>query len=174
VDLVILVNEHDEQLGVMEKMEAHTAGLLHRAFSVIIFNDRHEILLQQRALEKYHSGGLWTNTCCSHPAPNEELEAAGKRRLAEEMGFTCEISPLFSFIYNVKLSEKLFEHELDHVFIGKYQGDIDPNPAEVMDVKWMPFDQLIADCTQHPERYTAWFQIILNDFATELKRAIEL
>ena len=127
MEQVILVNEQDEQTGVMEKMEAHQKALLHRAFSVFIFNDKGELLLQQRASDKYHSGGLWTNTCCSHPNPDEETITAAQRRLKEEMGFTTKLSKAFDFIYKSEFSNGLTEHEFDHVFTGYYNGEIHPD-----------------------------------------------
>lgn len=169
---VILVDEQDRETGIMEKMEAHQKGLLHRAFSIFIVNPKGEILLQQRATDKYHSGGLWTNTCCSHPQPNESLETAGMRRLQEEMGFSCNVTPKFSFIYKVKLEGGLSEHELDHVLVGTFAGDIHPDPSEVMDYKWVSLENLQLHCAAHPEHYTSWLQIILNQYAYELKRAL--
>jgi isopentenyl-diphosphate delta-isomerase len=172
IENVILVNELDQEVGSMEKMEAHEKGLLHRAFSVFIFNEKGEVLLQQRALGKYHSGGLWTNTCCSHPRAGESTIAAGKRRLFEEMGFTCELESLFSFVYKVQLDQGLTEHELDHVLIGNYLGTFTPNPEEVMNTAWMPLDALILDCQDRPEKYTSWLQIIINEYANHLKQAV--
>ena len=128
---VILVNKDDCEVGVMEKMEAHQKGLLHRAFSVFLFNKKGEILLQQRAKHKYHSGGLWTNTCCSHPRPGESLSKATQRRLREEMGIKCEMRPAFSFIYKKKFANGLTEHELDHVFLGRFDGTPEINKEEV-------------------------------------------
>lgn len=172
VEHVILVDALDNELGSMEKMEAHEKGLLHRAFSVFIFNTKGEVLLQQRATEKYHSGGLWTNTCCSHPRSGETTVEAGKRRLMEEMGFTCELEALFSFTYKVSLNQGLIEHELDHVLVGTYDGTIVPNPDEVMNSTWMTLDALICDCQSNPEKYTAWLQIIINDHILHLKQAL--
>jgi len=160
---VVLVDQADRPIGTMEKLEAHEKGLLHRAFSVFVFNDQGEMLLQQRALSKYHSSGLWSNTCCSHPTPNESLKEAGEKRLQEEMGFSTPLSPLFAFEYRVDLDNNLTEHEFDHVFIGQYNGEINPNPTEVMDHKWVSMEQLKEQMTQDPNRFTAWFQIILTE-----------
>ncbi len=162
MEFVTLVDEKDNPIGLMEKIEAHQKGLLHRAFSVFVFNDNNELLIQRRALEKYHSGGLWTNTCCSHPRDKESLTAAGQRRLQEEMGFTCSIDPIFSFIYHAKLDNELTEHEFDHVFIGKYNAKPAPNPAEVCDWKYVSLKELSHDLKTHPDNYTIWFQQIFD------------
>ena len=130
---VILVDEQDQEIGVMEKMEAHRQGLLHRAFSVFIFNEKGEMLLQQRSLDKYHSGGLWTNACCSHPRPGEDIQRAAQRRLHEELGFVTSIEEIFDFIYKSPFDNGLTEHEFDHVFIGVYDDVIEPNQKEVKD-----------------------------------------
>ena len=156
---VILVNEQDEQVGQMEKMEAHIKGILHRAFSVFIFNDRNEMLLQQRSISKYHSGGLWTNACCSHPRPAEETEAAATRRLQEELGFITPLTKIFDFHYNAAFSNGLTEHEFDHVYVGRYSGKITPNPAEVQDYCYKKMEEIAATISSHPHKYTAWFCI---------------
>jgi isopentenyl-diphosphate Delta-isomerase len=156
---VIVVNEKDEVLGKEEKMKAHIDGLLHRAFSVFIFNGKGEMLLQQRAIEKYHSGGLWTNACCSHPAPNENTEAAALRRLQEEMGFTTTITKQFDFVYKASFDNGLTEHEFDHVFTGLYEGAINFNPDEVMDYCYTEMDRIANSLQANPEQYTAWFQL---------------
>jgi isopentenyl-diphosphate delta-isomerase len=158
---VILVNEQDEPLGSMEKMEAHRKGELHRAFSVFIFNSRGEMLLQQRALKKYHSGGLWTNACCSHPRPGETNEAAALRRLREEMGFDTPVHQIFSFTYKASFSNGLTEHEYDHVFAGIYDGAIQPDPEEVQDFCFKNFMDLKYSMETHPDKYTYWFQLAL-------------
>jgi len=158
-EFVILVDEKDAQLGLMEKMEAHEKGVLHRAFSVFLFNSKGEMLIHRRAMEKYHSAGLWTNACCSHQRDGESSLQAAQRRLKVEMGFSCEISEIFSFIYIADFDHGLTEHELDHVFIGTYDGEIKANPAEVMDWKYISTDALQADISAHPEKYTAWFKI---------------
>ncbi len=163
MEYVILVNEKDEPIGTMEKMEAHEKGLLHRAFSVFIFNTKGEMLLQQRAKSKYHSGGLWTNACCSHPRKGEETIDAAHRRLQEEMGFDCPIEKQFHFIYKSKLDNNLTEHELDYVFTGTYEGEIYPNPEEVESYKYMKIKDLEIDVEQHPQSYTEWFKICLKE-----------
>lgn len=138
--------------------------MLHRAFSVLVFNSKGEMLLQQRSPGKYHSGGLWSNACCSHPRPGESVEVAARRRLEEEMGFTCDVEPVFSFKYRVQLGA-LWEHELDHVLVGRYDGPPEPNAAEVGSWKWVDMDQLKADIEAHPERYTYWFRILMEHVA---------
>lgn len=168
-EFVVLVTENDEELGLMEKQQAHIAGLLHRAFSVFIFNSKGELLLQQRASDKYHSPALWTNTCCSHPRENETYLEAAHRRLQEEMGFDCELEPKFHFIYKAKLDENLFEHELDHVFTGQFDGEIQINPEEVSAYKWISMDELIADMDSNPGQYTVWFKIIFKEYLAKLE-----
>ncbi len=162
-EYVVLVDEQDNEIGLMEKMEAHEKGLLHRAFSVFVFNSKKEFLLQRRALSKYHSGGLWTNTCCSHPRNGETTLNAAKRRLQEEMGFVCEIEEQFSFIYKKELDNNLTEHELDHVFFGQYEGKIDFNQDEVMDYKYVKLDDLLLDMQNNPDDYTVWFKICFDE-----------
>jgi isopentenyl-diphosphate delta-isomerase len=159
MDEVILVNENDEQVGIMEKMEAHQKALLHRAFSVFIFNEKKEMLLQQRALSKYHSGGLWTNACCSHPKPGEQTLSAAKRRLKEELGFDTAIHKVFDFVYKAAFENGLTEHEFDHVYVGEYDDAIHPDPAEVMDTAFLPMDTIVRLAEQEPSKYTAWFHI---------------
>jgi isopentenyl-diphosphate delta-isomerase len=156
---VILVNEQDEQVGSMEKMEAHYQGVLHRAFSVFIFNDRGEMLLQQRATSKYHSGGLWTNACCSHPRVGEATDKAACRRLQEELGFSTTLQKIFDFRYNVSFSNGLKEHEFDHVFSGNYSGKVYPNAAEVQDYCFKNMMEIAANIENHANKYTAWFCI---------------
>lgn len=159
MEQVILVNGHDQQVGSMEKMEAHIKGVLHRAFSVFIFNDRNEMLLQQRTITKYHSGGLWTNACCSHPRPGEDTEAAAVRRLQEELGFTTPLSKIFDFHYNAAFDNGLIEHEFDHVYVGTFAGKILPNPSEVQDYCYKKVEEITATIQSHPHKYTAWFCI---------------
>ncbi len=161
---VILVNEQDEQIGLMPKMEAHKKALLHRAFSVFIFNDDNELMLQQRALDKYHSPGLWTNTCCSHQRDGETNIEAGKRRLQEEMGFVVDLKESISFIYKAPFDNGLTEHEYDHVLLGNYNGDPKINKYEVADWKWMPLEEVKVDISLRPEHYTAWFKVIFDKF----------
>lgn len=161
---VILVNENDEPIGLMPKMEAHEKALLHRAFSVFVMNGKGETMLQQRAKDKYHSPLLWTNTCCSHQREGESNIEAGKRRLKEEMGFTTELKELFSFIYKAPFDNGLTEHEFDHVMIGSYDGTPNINPDEVANWKWMQPDAIKKDMAENPENYTAWFKIIFERF----------
>ena len=159
---VILVDSNDNQVGVEEKMVAHEKALLHRAVSVFIINSKGEWLLQQRAMNKYHSKGLWTNTCCSHPFPGELALDAAARRLQEEMGLKAEINEIFSFLYREDLDNGLTEHELDHVFVG-YSDELPvPNADEVMAWKYIAFDDLKADITYHPANYTVWFKMIFE------------
>lgn len=161
---VILVNENDEPIGSMEKIEAHEKALLHRAFSVFILNDKNEVMLQQRAASKYHSPLLWTNTCCSHQRAGETNIAAGKRRLLEEMGFQVDLKELFSFIYKAPFDNGLTEHELDHVMVGYSNQDPNINREEVEAWKWMSLEAIKQDMKDHPESYTAWFKIIFEKF----------
>lgn len=161
---VILVNENDEQIGLMPKMEAHEKALLHRAFSVFVFNDKNELMLQQRAAEKYHSPLLWANTCCSHQREGEANLAAGKRRLQEEMGFVCELEEKTSFIYKAPFDNGLTEHELDHIMVGFCNDDPIINKDEVESFKWMSLDAVKTDMEKQPEIYTAWFKIIFDKY----------
>ncbi|MDX3913992.1 MULTISPECIES: isopentenyl-diphosphate Delta-isomerase [Olivibacter] len=154
---VILVNEQDEAVGKMEKLEAHQKGLLHRAFSIFVFNTAGELLLQRRALNKYHSGGLWTNTCCSHPLPNEDTLIAAQNRLQEEMGFQTTLRPLFSFLYKTSFHNGLVEHEFDHVYVGEFSGEIIPNREEVMDYQWIAYQNLEQMIKSSPDAFTFWF-----------------
>ncbi|SEA71947.1 isopentenyl-diphosphate Delta-isomerase [Bizionia paragorgiae] len=161
---VILVNEKDEQIGLMAKMEAHEKALLHRAFSVFVFNDKNELLLQQRALSKYHTPGLWTNTCCSHQREGESNLEAGKRRLQEEMGFVTELEERTSFIYKAPFDNGLTEHEFDHIMVGYFNDEPQINPEEVEAYKWMLLEDVKTDMKRNPELYTAWFKIIFEKF----------
>jgi len=161
---VILVNEKDEPIGLMGKMEAHEKGLLHRAFSVFVFNSKQEVLLQQRAACKYHSPNLWTNTCCSHPRAGETNQQAGERRLQEEMGLQVPLQEVFSFIYKAPFDNGLTEHEYDHVLIGYSDAQPQINPEEVASWKWLSLEAIKEDILQAPERYTAWFKIIFEEF----------
>lgn len=163
-ELVILVDKDDQKVGLMPKMEAHEKALLHRAFSVFVFNDKNELMLQQRAFSKYHSPGLWTNTCCSHQRDGETNIEAGKRRLQEEMGFVTELTEITSFIYKAPFDNGLTEHEYDHVMVGHYNGDPNINPDEVAAWKWMPLEAVKHDIEQQPNLYTAWFKIIFEKF----------
>lgn len=159
---VILVDEDDVERGSAEKLRAHADGALHRAFSVLVFNRRGEILLQRRAAGKYHSGGLWSNTCCGHPRPGEETARAARRRLREEMGFECELVRLFGFRYRVELAGGLSEHEYDHVFAGRYDGAPLPDPAEVDAWRWTSLDAIRREVAEASERYTHWFPLLLE------------
>ena len=162
LEYVVLVDEQDNDIGVMEKLQAHREGKLHRAFSVFIFNDKDELLLQQRAMHKYHSAGLWTNTCCSHPRPNETIKDAANRRLFEEMGIACDLSIKTSFIYKTPFDNGLTEHELDYVLIGKCNADPVINTEEVERFKWQSIDSIKKDMALNPENYTSWFKIALE------------
>ena len=161
---VILVNEKDEPIGLMGKMEAHEKGLLHRAFSVFVFNSKQEVRLQQRAACKYHSPNLWTNTCCSHPRAGETNQQAGERRLQEEMGLQVPLREVFSFIYKAPFDNGLTEHEYDHVLVGYSDAQPQINPEEVASWKWLSLEAIKEDILQAPERYTAWFKIIFEEF----------
>ena len=168
---VILVDEQDNQLGLMPKMEAHEKAVLHRAFSVFIFNDKGELMLQQRAAHKYHSPLLWTNTCCSHQRDGESNIEAGKRRLIEEMGFKTNLKEIFSFVYKAPFDNGLTEHELDHVMIGNFNGVPKINPDEVASFKWMTLEAVKKDIKLQPNIYTAWFKIIFKESYLKLIHA---
>lgn len=167
---VILVNEKDEPIGLMPKMEAHEKGLLHRAFSVFVFNDKNELMLQQRALSKYHSPGLWTNTCCSHQREGESNIEAGKRRLQEEMGFTTDLKDTMAFIYKAPFDNGLTEHEFDHILVGNFNDIPNLNPEEVSAWKWMKLEDVQKDMQTHPERYTEWFKIIFDKYYQSIQQ----
>lgn len=156
---VILVNQQDIALGNMDKMQAHEKGLLHRAFSIFIFNGKGEMLLQQRAQVKYHSAGLWTNTCCSHPEPGETTAAAAHRRLKEEMGFNTNLTEAFSFVYKTVFENGLTEYEFDHVFIGRYDSQVIPDEKEVKDYSYTSMNNIRSGLQTHPHKYTSWFKI---------------
>jgi isopentenyl-diphosphate Delta-isomerase len=156
---VILVNQNDEPVGTMKKLEAHQKGILHRAFSIFILNSKGEMLLQKRALKKYHSPGLWSNACCSHPYPGEEVKRGALRRLREELGFTSPLEKAFDFIYKISFENGLTEHEFDHVFVGIFDGEIKANPEEVADYTYRSMEEIKQDLAQKPDRYTAWFCI---------------
>jgi isopentenyl-diphosphate delta-isomerase len=166
---VILVDREDNPVGTLPKMEAHEKGVLHRAFSVFILNQKGELMLQQRALHKYHSPALWTNTCCSHQREGEENLQAGTRRLEEEMGFSVPLEELFSFIYKAPFDNGLTEHELDHVMLGYYEGIPEINSDEVNAWKWMSLNEIASDLTVNPESYTVWFKIIFERFFNHIK-----
>ncbi|MGV0965450.1 isopentenyl-diphosphate Delta-isomerase [Empedobacter falsenii] len=168
-EFVVLVDQDDQKLGLMEKQQAHVAGLLHRAFSVFVFNSKGELMIQQRAANKYHSPTLWTNTCCSHPRDNETYEQAAHRRLEEEMGFDCELEYKFNFIYKAHLENDLIEHELDHVFIGTFDNEPKLNPDEVMAYRWVELEDLKKDMEKNPQNYTAWFKIIFEHYVSYIE-----
>ena len=166
---VILVDEHDVQTGTMEKMEVHKKALLHRAFSIFICNEKGEMLLHKRADKKYHSAGLWTNACCSHPQPGEETVVAAATRLQEEMGFQVTLKKAFDFIYKAPFDNGLTEHEFDHVFIGTYDGEILPNADEVSDYCFKPVEEIKNSIQSHPQKYTEWFKIAFPKMETYLQ-----
>ena len=168
MEQVVLVDEHDKEIGTMEKLQAHLEGKLHRAISVFIFNSKAELLLQQRADGKYHSGSLWTNTCCSHPRPGELPMNAASRRLYEEMGIKCPITEVFSFVYKAKLDHKITEYEFDHVFIGMSDELPAPDPAEVSGWKYMDTAVLAKEIKEQPALYTEWFKICINQWHIKL------
>tara|TARA_B100001057_G_scaffold73127_1_gene67440 strand:+ start:1931 stop:2458 length:528 start_codon:yes stop_codon:yes gene_type:complete len=169
---VILVNSSDQKIGLMPKLEAHIRGVLHRAFSVLIFNKKGELLIQQRALNKYHTPGLWSNTCCSHQIDGETNIEAGKRRLFEEMGFEVELFNFDSFIYNAYFENGLIEHEFDHILVGVFDGTPLINKNEVNDYKWISFDKLQKEIYSSPQNYTVWFRIIFEKYKLSLKKWI--
>lgn len=156
---LVLVDENDNAVGVGDKELIHRSGQLHRAFSVFVFDETGRMLLQQRAHHKYHSGGLWSNTCCSHPGPEETVVEAAKRRLQEEMGFSCPLRRLFEFVYRAHLDNGLVEHEYDHVLVGRYSGEPAPDPEEVAAWKWVEPRTIAEELDEHSERYSYWFEI---------------
>jgi isopentenyl-diphosphate delta-isomerase len=160
---IILVDHDDREIGTMEKMEVHRRGLLHRAFSVFIFSSKGEVLVQQRADSKYHSGSLWSNACCSHPLAGEDLEAAAARRLKEELGFETPLEKIFHFTYRASLADGLTEHEFDHVFAGIYEGPVPYNRSEVQAVEFVPIEELQSRVLNFPGQYTAWFPLALPE-----------
>lgn len=161
---LILVDPDDKSIGVEGKMEVHEHGLLHRAFSVFLYNHEDELLLQRRALHKYHSAGLWSNSCCGHPRPGEKTIAGATRRLSEELGISCELVPAGVFTYRVAFDNGLIENEIDHVFVGRYQGDVLPNPDEVSDWKWEAAGNLVARLKHSPASFTHWFGVAFDRF----------
>ncbi len=164
-EMIILVDQNNRELGTGEKIQVHKEGKLHRAFSIFIFNSDGELLIQRRANQKYHSGGLWANTCCGHPRFGENLHAAAIRRLQEEMGFKANnLKPAFSFIYKTVFDDGLIEHEYDFVFIGTYNGKVQPDPDEVSEYQWVSFDSLKKDVQDCPEKYVYWLKFILSHF----------
>ena len=167
-ELVVLINEKDEVQGLMNKLEAHENGLLHRAFSVVLFNKKGEMLLQKRASSKYHSPNQWTNAVCSHPRDEESYKNAALRRLNEELGITTDITEKFHFIYKADVGGNLWEHELDHVFIGEYEGDFQLNQDEVSEVRYISMEELNSEVSSNPENFTEWFKIILKEYQQHL------
>jgi len=161
-DKVILVDENDKKIGEEDKLAAHIKGKLHRAFSVLIFNSAGCLLLQKRAKTKYHTPGLWANTCCSHPRPGEIILNAAERRLKEEMGFSCGLDEKFHFIYRAEFDNGLIEYELDHVFVGKYDGKVLPDPREADEFKWVALEDLKKALRESPHEYVPWLKIILK------------
>ena len=156
---VILVNEKDQPIGLMDKMEAHQKGILHRAFSVFLFDKKGRMLLQQRAKEKYHGALLWTNACCSHPFENEKIEDAAQRRMREELGVTTPLEKIFCFTYHAAVENELIEHEYDHVFAGEYEGKIFPDPDEIAAIEYREFDEIKSELQNSPQIFTSWFRI---------------
>lgn len=165
---VVLITPQDEILGLMNKLEAHQKGLLHRAFSVFLFNNKGEMLLQKRASSKYHSPNQWTNACCSHPRDGETYKEAGLRRLNEELGINTDIKEKFNFIYKANVGQGLWEHELDYVFVGDYEGDFNLNPDEVSEVRYISLEDLEKEITENPKNFTEWFKIILKEYKQHL------
>ena len=165
---VVVVSENDEILGLMEKMNAHENGILHRAFSVFLFNDKGEMLLQKRASGKYHSPNQWTNAVCSHPKIDETYLEGAQRRLNEELGITANLTEKFSFIYKADVGQNLWEHELDHVFTGNYEGNFALNEEEVSEVRYISMQQLDEEMNANPEKFTEWFKIILKEYKDHL------
>ena len=165
---VVVVSENDEILGLMEKMNAHENGILHRAFSVFLFNDKGEMLLQKRASGKYHSPNQWTNAVCSHPKIDETYLEGAQRRLNEELGITADLTEKFSFIYKADVGQNLWEHELDHVFTGNYEGNFALNEEEVSEIRYISMQQLDEEMNENPEKFTEWFKIILKEYKDHL------
>lgn len=165
---VVLVSEQDEVLGVMEKMQAHQEGILHRAFSVFLFNDAGEMLLQKRAAGKYHSPNQWTNAVCSHPRIDESYLEGANRRMSEELGIDAELREKFHFIYKADVGQDLWEHELDHVFTGSFSGDVNLNKDEVAEIRYISMEDLDNEMNEHPENFTEWFKIILGEYKHHL------
>lgn len=161
---IILVDAEDNEIGTGEKMAVHQTGQLHRAFSILVFNKNGELLLQQRAKDKYHCPGLWANTCCSHPRPSEDILVAAQRRLQEEMGFDCPLEEKYSFIYKAEFTNGLTEHEFDHVLIGDYNGQINFNSTEVQAIRWLDIETIKQEIKNQPAKYTDWFKLIIAKF----------
>jgi isopentenyl-diphosphate delta-isomerase len=167
---LILVNKNDRQVGVEEKLKAHIKGKLHRAFSILIINSKNQMLLQKRAKNKYHCPDLWSNTACSHPFPGEETEKAARRRLKEEMGFSCRLKKIGKFYYKKKFSNGLTENEIDSVFIGKCNKKPNPNKNEVSEINWISLGDLKKDMKNNPKKYTYWFKLIIKKYFSKINR----
>ena len=171
-DVVVLVDDRDAVVGVAPKLSAHREGRLHRAVSVVLFDDDGRLLLQRRADGKYHSGGLWSNTCCGHPRPGESVPAAAHRRLSAELGITgCELTPVSWFVYRAALADGLVEHELDHVLVGRWNGATAPNPAEVSDTRWADRDSILEELTADPTRFTVWMRAVVERAHVDRRRS---
>lgn len=162
VSHVILVDQFDNELGTMEKLEAHEKGVLHRAFSIFLFNDQGEMLLQKRASEKYHCGDLWSNTCCSHPVKDVALQTCIQAKLHQEMGISAPVEKAFDFTYRAEMANGLIEHEYDHIYVGHFNGIPSPNPAEVSEWRFASMDEIGRDLCARPERYTVWFRLLFD------------
>lgn len=162
LEYITAVDKDDREIKLIEKLEAHEKGILHRAFSIFIFNSKKELLLQKRHSGKYHSSGLWSNTCCSHPRYGEDLCESAYRRLREEMGISCEINEIFSFVYTAKLEKNLIENEYDHVFIGYFDGEVTPDENEAEDFKWADINSIKLDILENPHKYTFWFKLVFD------------
>jgi isopentenyl-diphosphate delta-isomerase len=161
-EVVVLVDPGDAVVGVAPKLDAHREGRLHRAVSVVLFDDEGRMLLQRRAAEKYHSAGLWSNTCCGHPRPGESVEDAARRRLRDELGIDVpNVRRVDQFMYRADLEGGMVEHELDHVVVGSWNGDVEPNPSEVWETRWIHVHQLLAELVSAPSRYTAWLRGVI-------------
>ncbi len=169
---LILVNDHDEEIGYMDKMQTHVLGLKHRAFSIFIFNRDHQLLIQQRASSKYHSGNLWANTCCGHPLKNENTKIAAEKRLFEEFGFTCDLNLIFSFSYNETI-DNMIENEFDHVFIGFSEQTPYPNSLEIQNYKYIDLDKLKINIEKNPENYASWFKILMSSHLSKIENALK-
>lgn len=172
-EYVILVDENDRETGICEKLEAHQKGLLHRAFSIFLFNKKGEYLLQQRADEKYHTPGLWSNTCCSHPRPDEKMEDALKRKLFQELGISAQVEKAFDFMYRAEFDNGLIENELDHVYFGEYSEKPNPNPEEVQAWKYISYEEIKAEMAQDEAKFTPWFKLVLDKVHQHYKKMIK-
>ena len=171
---IIIVDDANNEVGYAEKLYVHKEGLLHRAFSVILFNDKYEILLQKRAFDKYHCGGLWANSCCSHPLKGEDSLNTVHRRVREELGCHCDVDYLFTFKYKAEFDNGLIENEIDNVFIGVVKGELDINKGEVEMVKWMDVNELMLNMEKYPDIYVPWFKIIMNEYLDKIKNYISI